>query len=81
MTILDYLEKIDDTLSHWEDYFHGQEGTDVTEARYNLDKARKQLLIQIVSNSRLTELEEENKKLRFMVENGLGEKDLEDDCC
>jgi hypothetical protein len=48
MTTLDYLEKIDDTLSHWEDYFHGQEGTDVTEARSNLDKVRKQLLIHSV---------------------------------
>jgi hypothetical protein len=48
MTTLDYLEKIDDTLSHWEDYFHGQEGTDVTEARANLDKVRKQLLIHSV---------------------------------
>ena len=43
MTTLDYLEKIDETLAHWEDYFHGQEGVDVTEARANLDKARKQL--------------------------------------
>ena len=50
MTTLDYLEKIDDTLAHWEDYFHGQEGADVTEARANLDKVRKQLLIQRVSN-------------------------------
>ena len=48
MTTLDYLEKIDDTLSHWEDYFHGQEGTDVTEARANLDKVRKQLPIHSV---------------------------------
>tara|TARA_R110001606_G_scaffold398055_1_gene576190 strand:- start:4029 stop:4286 length:258 start_codon:yes stop_codon:yes gene_type:complete len=39
------------------------------------------LLIADVSNSRLDELEQENKKLRFMVENGLGEKDLENDCC
>lgn len=43
MTTLDYLEKVDDTLAHWEDYFHGQEGTDVTEARYNLNKVREQL--------------------------------------
>ena len=49
MTTLDYLEKIDDTLAHWEDYFHGQEGNDVTEARANLDKVRKQLIIQRVS--------------------------------
>jgi hypothetical protein len=48
MTTLDYLEKVDDTLAHWEDYFHGQEGTDVTEARANLDKVRKQLLIHSV---------------------------------
>jgi hypothetical protein len=52
MTTLEYLEKIDDTLSHWEDYFHGQEGTDVTEARANLDKVRKQLLIHSVSQRR-----------------------------
>ena len=45
MTTLDYLEKIDDTLANWEDYFHGQEGTDVTEARANLGKVREQLLI------------------------------------
>jgi|GEM_PF-6112771 len=48
MTTLDYLEKIDDTLAHWEDYFHGQEGTDVTEARANLGKVREQLLIHSV---------------------------------
>jgi hypothetical protein len=48
MTTLNYLEKIDDTLSHWEDYFHGQEGTDVTEARSNLNKVRNQLLIHSV---------------------------------
>jgi hypothetical protein len=51
MTTLDYLEKIDNTLSHWEDYFHGQEGTDVTEARANLDKVRKQLIIADVTHS------------------------------
>jgi hypothetical protein len=50
MTTLDYLEKIDDTLARWEDYFHGQEGTDVIEARANLDKVRKQLLIHSVCN-------------------------------
>jgi len=43
MTTIDYLEEIDETLSRWEDYFHGQEGIDVTEARSNLDKIRKQL--------------------------------------
>ena len=48
MTTLDYLEKIDDTLANWEDYFHGQEGTDVTEARLNLSKVREQLLIHSV---------------------------------
>ena len=37
--------------------------------------------IPVVSNSRLTEIEQENKKLRFIIENGLGEKDLENDCC
>ena len=51
MTTLDYLEKIDDTLANWEDYFHGQEGTDVTEARANLDKIRKVLLIHSVVKS------------------------------
>lgn len=35
----------------------------------------------LVWKSRSSELEQENKKLRFMVENGLGEKDLENDCC
>lgn len=45
MTTLEYLEKVDDTLAHWEDYFHGQEGTDVTEARFNLNKVRQQLVI------------------------------------
>ena len=49
MTTSDYLEKIDDTLAHWEDYFHGQEGTDVTEARANLDKVRKQLILSGVT--------------------------------
>lgn len=34
-----------------------------------------------VSSSRLLELEEENKKLKFIIENGLGAKDLENDCC
>jgi hypothetical protein len=52
MTTLDYLEKIDDTLSHWEDYFHGQEGTDVTEARANLDKVRKQLPTKVLCKHR-----------------------------
>lgn len=33
-----------------------------------------------VINSRLSELEEENRKLKFMTENGLGAKDLENDC-
>ena len=33
-----------------------------------------------VINSRLYELEEENRKLKFMVENGLGAEDLENDC-
>ena len=37
--------------------------------------------IPVVSNSRLTEIEQENKKLRFIIKNGLGEKDLENDCC
>jgi len=54
MTTLDYLEKIDDTLANWEDYFHGQEGTDVTEARANLGKVREQLLIHSVIVSKGT---------------------------
>jgi hypothetical protein len=33
-----------------------------------------------VLNSRLSELEEENRKLKFIIENGLGVKDLENDC-
>ena len=49
MKTLDYLEKIDDTLGNWEDYFHGQEGTDVTEARANLGKVREQLIIHSVN--------------------------------
>ena len=40
MTTLDYLEQIDETLSHWESYFHGQEGRDVTVARANLSKVK-----------------------------------------
>ena len=51
METLDYLEKIDETLSRWEDYFHGKEGVDVTEARYNLDKIRRYLLIHEYSIS------------------------------
>jgi hypothetical protein len=51
MTTLYYLEKIDETLAHWEDYFHGQEGADVTEARFNLNKIRQQLLIHGVVKS------------------------------
>ena len=54
MTTLDYLKKIDDTLENWEDYFHGQEGTDVTEARANLGKVREQLLIHSVIVSKGT---------------------------
>ena len=51
-----------------------------------INKPKEQLFIPLfldllVSKSRLSELEQENKKLRFMVENGLGEKDLENDCC
>ena len=45
MTTLEYLQKVDDTLAHWEDYFHGQEGAEVTEARFNLNKVRQQLII------------------------------------
>lgn len=66
MTTLDYLEKIDDTLAHWEDYFHGQEGNDVTEARANLDKVRKQLLIHNVRN--LLDLVELEKKIDEALE-------------
>ena len=40
----------------------------------------KTLGISGVINRRLSELEEENYKLRYMVENGLGEADLENDC-
>jgi len=29
---------------------------------------------------RLSELEKENKKLKFIIDNGLGENDLENDC-
>jgi hypothetical protein len=33
------------------------------------------------SNSRLAELEEENYKLRYCIENDIGECDIENDCC
>jgi len=39
----EYLNKVDETLMHWEDYFHGEEGKDVTEARFNLNEANKLL--------------------------------------
>jgi tRNA(Ile2) C34 agmatinyltransferase TiaS len=48
MKTLEYVEEIDETLSRWEDYFHGQEGIDVTEARSKLDKIRKQLKLDLV---------------------------------
>jgi hypothetical protein len=51
MKTLEYVEEIDKTLSRWEDYFHGQEGIDVTEARNNLDKIRKQLILYDVVKS------------------------------
>lgn len=38
------------------------------------------LPIDSVINSRLSELEEENRKLRLIIDNGLGEKDWENDC-
>lgn len=34
-----------------------------------------------VSNGRVAELEEENTKLRFCIEHGIGECDLENDDC
>lgn len=43
---------------------------DVTEA----------LPLHIVINSRLSELEEENRLLKLIIENGLGPEDLENDC-
>ena len=45
MTTLEYLEKVDETLSWFESFMHDQEGKDVTEARFNLNKVRAQLLI------------------------------------
>ena len=33
------------------------------------------------SNSRLAELEKENSKLRYCIENDIGECDIENDCC
>jgi hypothetical protein len=73
MKTLDYLEKIDDTLAHWEDYFHVQEGIDVTEARANLDKIRKQLLIQrVVFNEELKAFAEYAQKRMWED----GDKDL-----
>jgi hypothetical protein len=59
MTALEYLEKIDDTLSHWEDYFKGDEGVDVTEARANLDNVRKELTLTL-DNDRYV-IEERNR--------------------
>lgn len=60
MTTLDYLEKIDETLAHWEDYFHGQELADVTEARANLDKIKKQLPIHGIVHSGFLCMDAEN---------------------
>ena len=41
--ILSLISKVDDTLCHWEDYFKGEEGIDVTNARVDLEKVRKLL--------------------------------------
>ena len=40
----------------------------------------RQLTMPDVINSRLSELEEENQLLKLIIENGLGAKDLENDC-
>jgi len=38
------------------------------------------LNIPVVINSRLSELEEENRLLKLIIENGLGSEDLENEC-
>lgn len=48
MTTLDYLEKIDDILTGYEDWMHGQDGEDCTNARVYLDKVREQLNLGVV---------------------------------
>lgn len=39
----DLLDEVDDKLRGWEDYFHGDQGEDVTRLRFLIDKI-KQLL-------------------------------------
>lgn len=47
----------------------------------DLLSVRKELLILFgVINSRLSKLEEENRLLKLIIENGLGAEDLENDC-
>jgi hypothetical protein len=47
---------------------------------YSAEEIVKLYTIPTVINSRLSELEEENSKLKFIIENGLGAKDLQNDC-
>lgn len=41
---------------------------------------KEQFAISDVINSRIKELEEENKKLHFMIKNALGYEDMVNDC-
>lgn len=52
MNTLDYIEKIDDILASYEDWMHGQDGEDCTNARFYLREVKKQLLINVVSQQR-----------------------------
>lgn len=45
MTTLDYLEQVDGTLAHLEDYLHGPDGDSVTKVRRCLCKVRDQLVL------------------------------------
>ena len=71
MTILEYLEEVDDTLSNWEDYFHGQEGADVTEARSNLAKVVDLLTIDMATPKSLElSLPDVNDDPRYVIIEG-----------
>jgi len=53
----------------------------IVEILNNYKKGKvKKLLIPRVINSRLSELEKENRLLKLIIENGLGAEDLENDC-
>ena len=48
--------------------------------RQQVETELKNCFIPDVISCRLSELEVENRKLKFIIENGLGEKDWENDC-